>query len=141
MDWLETLRMRFEHRARREPGRSPKRFAPYTVWSITRLIGVFAYAIIPLGALLTWLTQSLAPLLLIVLGVIIIVPIERRSFTALLPEMIAPLLGSRFCPGCGQSIFDRAPSSGYMPDHVRETWWPHRHCANCGHDLKVRTVD
>jgi hypothetical protein len=79
--------------------------------------------------------------LLLVLAVIIVPPLpgaDYQNFRALTPEVIGHFLGSRFCPACGQSIFDDAPDSGYVADHERGRWWPNRHCAGCGHDLKKR---
>ncbi|MGB7370097.1 hypothetical protein [Erythrobacter sp.] len=141
MAWIDLLRMRLAQFGSREPDRSPKRYAPHTVWSAVRTATVFAYASIPIGVGLVWLTQSAWPLLLTFIGAILIWPTDRQALNALVPELLGSLLGSRYCPACGQSIFDRAPASGYMADHARGTWWPHRHCANCGHDLKVRTIE
>ena len=135
------LRLRLALGADREPDRSPKRFAPYPVWALARIMAVVGYLCFPLSMvffLLDWMTPGL---LTLILGVVIILPLPRDEISALTPEIVSNLLGSRYCPAYGQSIFDRAGPSGYMPDSARGTWWPHRHCANCEHDLKVRTHD
>ena len=150
MDWLEQVRTRLELFGPNSPDKAPKRFAPYSVWSKVRIATVLAYASIVLGLSLTWLLQSALPHVLLIAGVLIgwparqyygIAPAPPEVFKALIPELVGGLLGSRYCPSCGQSIFDNGPPSGYMSDDGRGTWWLRRYCANCGHDLKVRAVD
>ena len=51
MSWLDGLRMRVIHGAG-EPDRSPKRYAPYSVWSIARVIGAVGFAALPLAIVL-----------------------------------------------------------------------------------------
>jgi hypothetical protein len=124
--------------------RAPKRFAPYLVWSIARATTLLAGGLIAGGFILTIVLGKAWPLLLMIPGFIIAPPLPGmmdNGFTALAPEIIAHFLGSRFCPACGQSIFDNAPPSGYLSDLKRGRWWPSRYCANCGHDLKKRTRD
>ena len=134
------LRSQLERLAGIQPDLSPKRYAPYTVWSRVRFATILAYIAILLGLGLAWLLQSPVPVLLTFLGIIVAVP-YRHSSRAFLPEVIGIELGSRYCPACGQSIFSRAPPTGYVSDQKSKTWWPQRFCASCGHDLKVRTVD
>ncbi|MCR2832686.1 hypothetical protein [Parerythrobacter lacustris] len=124
-----------------EPDRSPKRFAPYPVWSWARIVGLLGYCCFPLAILSIAVGWLVPGFVLLALCLIIVLPRPYDSYTALLPELVGGMLGSRYCPACGQSIFDRAPPNGYMADHERGSWWPHRRCANCGHDLKVRTID
>lgn len=138
MSWLDGLRMRVIHGAG-EPDRSPKRYAPYSVWSIARVIGAVGFAALPLAILAAIAGWFGLAILLGVIGIVIVVPVQTNNLIALAPEIIGGLLGSRYCPACGQSIFDDAPASGYMSDAARGRWWPARHCANCGHDLKLRT--
>jgi hypothetical protein len=140
MNW-DILRLRLALGGEGEPDRSPKRFAPYPVWAWARAVGAASHAAFPLAlvfAILGWPTMAL---IAFAFWFVVFLPIPRYGLTPLTPEIIGGLLGSRYCPACGQSIFDRAPPTGYMADHARGTWWPHRHCANCGHDLKVRTSD
>lgn len=139
MEWLDGLRMRLALGQRGEPDRSSKYFAPYTVWTKIRLVALFGLACLPIAIICAYFGQIALGLAASVLFVLIVVPTPSNSLTPLMLEWIGGLLGSRYCPACGQSIFDRAPESGYMADHVRGTWWPRRICANCGHDLKVRT--
>jgi hypothetical protein len=106
-------------------------------------VAAVGLVLVAAGIVLPGLLWSPWPLLLLIPGFIIAPPIPGviDDGTALIPELIGHFLGSRYCPACGQSIFDDAPPSGYISDSERGRWWPSRHCANCGHDLKTRTCD
>lgn len=143
MDSLDTMRMRLGEKGRREPDKTPKRYAPYPVWSKTRAIGASAGALYLLAPLLFFVTGSVAWFFLWLPALVIAPPVFgmlENGFTAFTAELVGSMLGSRFCPDCGQSIFDDSPPSGYFADTDRLRWWPNRDCANCGHDLRRRVV-
>lgn len=119
-------------------------FAPYNVWWKVRIVGLVGAACYLLPVPLLLLTGSAWPLILFLPALVIAPPLPGmidNGFTALTPALIGYALGSRYCPSCAQSIFDDAPASGYLSDLDRRRWWPRRHCANCGHDLKQRTAE
>lgn len=122
----------------------PKYFAPYSVWSVVRSLSILAFSLYVLAILLAAGLAAAWPLLLLVPAIILAPPflgaLDDRP-QALTLEFAGLLLGSSYCPACGQSIFDDAPSSGYISDLERAKWWPRRICANCGHDLKVRDAE
>ena len=142
MSPLDLLRMRRALFPQQAPDKGPKRFAPYQVWSAVRLATLGGLACYVLAVLLLLLTGSPFALLLFVPAIVLAPPIPDyldRGLSASC-DLLGNLLASRYCPRCGQSIFDNSPASGYFPDHARERWWPSRLCANCGHDLKHRTA-
>ena len=128
------------------------RFAPYSVWMTLRVV-----TMVGAGLIILWFIWAIAALFsafrggglhmlppwLAIVG--LVVGGSGRGFRRddQLPpfgEMIGRMLASKHCPHCGQSIFDHRPSSGYVPDGQSRRWWPSRSCAQCGHDMTVRTA-
>ena len=148
MGVFDTMRMRLGL-VPKEPDRTPKRYAPYPTWRMARVVVLVASAVLIFSILMTIVTNHAGWLLLLLLCFLVMPPFPAFwsgggmfSFSRpLIPEWIAGALGSRYCPSCGQSIFDVSPPSGYFADTNRFRWWPNRDCANCGHDLRKRTAD
>jgi hypothetical protein len=118
----------------------PKRFAPYPVWSKVRIAAIVGYALYVLSFLLAGILGEVWLLLLLVPAFVICPPLPGGGALPepIIPNLIGNLLASRHCPACGQSIFDDAGPSGYVPDSERARWWPNHECANCGHNLARR---
>jgi|GEM_PF-5396039 len=126
------------------------RLAPYPVWTAMRVLWLVALALIP-GSVV-WLfyggsSETLwtsGSFWMFMAGVMLASTGGRGSaisFKGLISpgcDAIGHLLASHQCPACGQSCFDSSPPSGYVPESATHTWWPLRHCAQCGHDLKQR---
>lgn len=127
------------------------RYAPYPVWlGMTLLvrgaqfffIAFCAWGLVALfDAMDKSSTTSFPPLALwVVVGLIASSPHNWRGKTSPVRDAFGNYLASQQCPACGQNVFDKATGSGYAPPSQRQTIFPSRECANCGHDLNEQTV-
>lgn len=64
---------------------------------------------------------------------------KPKGTLSLIAEVLGRALVPKECPACGQSLFDRAPPSGYQAEAARYSYWPARICTNCGQNLARRT--
>lgn len=116
--------------------------APFPVWLAMRILGLIG------GIILIWWVLSLFFFALggttrpsnwvLIVGVLIGTSAKRKnSWEIDLPdfwENLGSLLTSKFCPDCGQSIFDKMPSTGFELEAARHSFWPARICHGCGSD-------
>lgn len=128
------------------------RFAPYPVWMCMRIAGMigagmvllwFGWAFVALFSAINGGSIETLPIWIAIIGVI--TSGSGKGFrhdenVTLFGELLGRVFASKQCPACGQSIFDHTPPNGYAPDVMKRSWWPSRHCTNCGHDMKIRTV-
>jgi hypothetical protein len=128
------------------------RFAPYPVWAAMRVLTTIGAGMFTLWlgsaivALLSAVSGGKADMLPMWIGIAgVIMGGSGNGFrpgenVPLFGEIIGRMLASKHCPACGQSIFDHTPKSGYAPEAMTYSWWPSRHCTNCGHDMNLRTA-
>ena len=127
------------------------RFAPYPVWLGATLLvrgaqvlflACCVWALVALfDAMDRSFTTDTPPLALwFVTALIGSSPQPWRGKTSPVGDAIGNYLASQLCPACGQNIFDKASGVGYAPPSQRQTMFPSRICANCGHDLIERTA-
>lgn len=115
-------------------------FAPFPVWLAMRILGLIG------AMMMIWWIFSLVsfgvfgtarpPYWVMVVGIWI--GYSGRGYDVDLPffcENLGSRLSSKFCPDCGQSVFDKMPATGFELEWARHSFWPSRICRGCGHDL------
>lgn len=126
-----------------------QRFASYPVWVTMRILTTlgnamvvlwFGWAIVAFLALVNGGSLELLPYWVAIAGLILGGGSgsrynESKQTLSLIAEIVGRRLAPRNCLRCGQSVFERSPSVGYISEADRFSYWPSKMCTNCGQDL------
>lgn len=117
--------------------------APFPVWVAMRVFGLVGSAI-----MLWWILRLFSFAVagtprpsywILIIGVVTGTSSKHmNSWEIDLPDFwdgLGSRLASKFCPSCGQSVFDKMPARGFELEAARHSFWPARICHGCGNDL------